>query len=64
MYNTCIYTNAVCWGEGDQGDGKEGGGAIWENMLFTVIYILQQGQTWSGFFLWSLTDPLPNNLAI
>lgn len=58
LYKCCML------GRGGPGGWERGGGAIWENMLFTVIYILQQGQTWSGFFLWSLTDPLPNNLAI
>lgn len=72
LYNHTLYESYWCmihvsiwilYVEGG-GSGDGGGGAIWENMLFTILYILQ-GRTWSGFFFWwSLTDQLPNYQAI
>lgn len=56
LYEYCMLK------EGDQGMG--GGGQFEKTCCLRYFNYILQGRTWSGFFLWSLTDQLPNYQAI
>lgn len=70
LYNHTLYENYWCiihvsiWILYVEGGGSGDGGQFEKTCCLRYFNYILQGQTWSGFFLWSLTDQLPNYQAI